>query len=128
MIRACDGCTMCCKVIGVTMIGKPRGQWCPHCDVGKGCGVYQTRPSACRNFSCRFLADLELGEIWRPCNSGLVINLDRRRVVVNVDPDRPDAWRREPFYSTFKRWSCTTLPGWAVFICGEPGLQVICPR
>lgn len=107
---------MCCKVIGVPVIGKPRGQWCKHCDADKGCAVYQARPDACRIYSCRFLVDPELDETWRPCQSGLVINLDRRRVVVNVDPDRPDAWRAEPFYSTFKRWSRATLPGWAVFI------------
>jgi hypothetical protein len=46
----------------------------------------------------------------------LVINTDRRRVVVNVDPDQPDAWRKEPFYSTIKRWSRTVLPGWPVYI------------
>jgi hypothetical protein len=46
----------------------------------------------------------------------LVINTDRRRVVVNVDTDRRDAWRKEPFYSTFKRWSRTALPGWPVYI------------
>jgi hypothetical protein len=46
----------------------------------------------------------------------LVINTDPRRVVVNVDTDRPDAWRQEPFYSTIKRWSRTVLPGWPLYI------------
>jgi hypothetical protein len=27
------------------------------------------------------------------------------RIVVHVDPDRPGAWRREPFYSEIKSWA-----------------------
>jgi Fe-S-cluster containining protein len=115
-MRACDECSLCCKVIGVREIDKPRGQWCKHYKAGKGCAVYLTRPAVCRDYTCRFKIDPELDEIWRPSECRMVINLDRRRVVVNVDPDRPNAWREEPFYSTFKRWSRTALPGWPVFI------------
>lgn len=115
-MRACDGCTLCCKVIGVREIEKSRGSWCKHCDVGRGCTIHPMRPAECRTYACRFQVDPELDEIWRPSKSGLVINVDRRRVVVNVDTGRPDAWRREPFYSTFKRWSRIALPGWPVYI------------
>lgn len=115
-MRACDGCTLCCKIMGVREIDKPRGQWCNHCDIGKGCVVHSTSPSECKIYTCRFQVDPGLDENWRPSKCGLVINADRRRVVVNVDTDRPDAWRKEPFYSTFKRWSRTALPGWPVYI------------
>jgi hypothetical protein len=115
-MRACDGCTLCCKVIGVRGIDKPRGQWCNHCDIGKGCTIHSISPMECKTYACRFQVDHELDENWRPSNCGLVINIDRRRVVVNVDTDQPGAWRKEPYYSTFKRWSRTALPGWPVYI------------
>ena len=115
-MRACDGCTLCCKVIGVREINKPRGRWCDHCDVSKGCSIHSISPAACKAYACRFQVDPELDENWRPSKCGLVINTDRRRVVVNVDTSQPDAWRKEPFYSTLKRWSRTALPGWPVYV------------
>jgi hypothetical protein len=115
-MRACDGCTLCCKVIGVKELEKPRGAWCVHCEVEKGCTIHSVRPKVCRSYACRFLVDADLDDIWRPSQCGLVINTDRRRVVVNVDTDRAEAWRKEPYYSTFKRWSRSALPGWPVYI------------
>jgi hypothetical protein len=35
---------MCCKVLGITELQKPVGKWCPHCDIGKGCKIYESRP------------------------------------------------------------------------------------
>jgi hypothetical protein len=115
-MRACDGCTLCCKVIGVNQLKKPRGVACRHATEGKGCAIHPMRPQECRAYTCRFQADRTLGEEWRPSECGLVINTDPRRVVVNVDADRPDAWRQEPYYSTIKRWSRNALPGWPVFV------------
>ena len=115
-MRARDGCTMCCKVIGVREINKPRGQGCNRCDIGKGRTVHSMSLAECKAYACRFQFDPELDESWRPSKCGLVVNTDLRRVVVNVDADQPDALRKEPFYSTFKRWSRTVLPGWPVYI------------
>jgi len=30
---------------------------------------------------------------------------DGKMAVVSVDASRPDAWRKEPYFSTLKRWS-----------------------
>jgi len=32
-------------------------------------------------------------------------SLDGRQILVHVDPQRPDAWRREPYYSQLKAWA-----------------------
>ena len=118
-MRSCDGCTLCCKVIGVQELAKPKGAWCRHCSADAGCTIYDARPNACRAYSCRFLLDETLDESWRPSRSGMVINADRSRVVVHVDPDRPGAWLREPFYSRLRHWSRTSPSGWPVFVCIE---------
>jgi hypothetical protein len=118
---------LCCKVIGVHEFGKPKGVWCSHCKIGTGCMIHETRPNVCRAYSCRFLVDESLDETWRPDRSGLVINGDRSRVVVYVDPDRPAAWRQEPFYSQLKKWSRASQPDWPVFVCIQDRVVAVRP-
>ena len=105
--RSCVGCTMCCKLLAIAALEKPRLQWCQHCDVGVGCKIYDERPSECRAFECGYVVDEHIGDHWRPAESRMVVSLatDARRMVIYVDPDRPDAWRKEPFYSDIKNWS-----------------------
>lgn len=102
--RSCGTCTLCCKVLSIAEIGKPQGQWCPHCDVGKGCKIYTARPSECSGFHCGYLVWPPVGEHWFPAKSKLVIvsELDGQRVAIHVDPDRPTAWKQEPYYSEIK--------------------------
>jgi hypothetical protein len=119
---------LCCKVIGVHEFAKPRGVWCTHCNIGTGCTIHETRPKVCRAYSCRFLLDQSLDESWRPDRSGLVINADRNRVVIYVDPDRPDAWLNEPYYSRLKQWSRMSPSGWPVFVCTDDKVVAVYPN
>jgi hypothetical protein len=93
--------------MGIAAIGKPVGKWCGHCAIGQGCKIYDSRPADCRKFLCAFLMDDRLPEDWRPSKSKivLVIENDGYRRVAHVDPDRPAAWRAEPYYSTLKAWA-----------------------
>jgi len=64
--RACGTCTLCCKVIAVAEFDKLPGVWCPHCVQGKGCGVYETRPTDCRTFFCEWMHTTSLSAEWKP--------------------------------------------------------------
>src|SRR4051812_22511432 len=64
--RACGCCTLCCKVIAVTDFDKPPGVWCAHCIRGKGCGIYESRPTDCRTFFCEWMLEHGLGPEWKP--------------------------------------------------------------
>ena len=64
--RRCGSCTLCCKVLAITELQKPRGTWCPDCSPGKGCNIYETRPAECRSFMCGWLTDPMLGPEWKP--------------------------------------------------------------
>lgn len=68
MKRACGACTLCCKLPSSWEVGtrpdgeryefvKPAMQWCPDCQIGRGCAIYNqpTKPHACRVFSCLWL-------------------------------------------------------------------------
>jgi hypothetical protein len=98
---------MCCKLPSIPELNKPRFAWCQHCDAAKGCRSYDVRPEPCRNFYCGYLTNPQLSDDWKPSKSKLMITLepDANRLVVHVDPTRPDAWRSEPYYSQIKRWA-----------------------
>ncbi|HEY1600087.1 MAG TPA: hypothetical protein VGG64_10820 [Pirellulales bacterium] len=51
----CGICTLCCKLVAVEEIEKPVGSWCPHCLLGKGCKIYDARPTECQTWNCLWL-------------------------------------------------------------------------
>jgi hypothetical protein len=108
-IRAggCAGCTLCCKVMSIPALNKAAGVWCPHCKTGVGCGIYEKRPVACIDFMCGFLTMPSLGEEWRPATSRLIIDTQKEEgtMLVYVDPARPDAWKRQPYYAGLQNWA-----------------------
>src|SRR5690348_14411771 len=114
LVRGCDGCTLCCKLLSVASIEKPSGVWCPHCRSRRECGIYEARPQACRNFVCAYLFMPKLDAGWKPsaCHFVLSVESDTEMNVV-VDPNRPDAWRKEPFYRRFKQWARAGAEGGA---------------
>lgn len=108
VIRACDGCTMCCKVMRVPELPKEINVWCQHCVLGTGCGIYETRPPSCREFQCLYTTNPTLTAAWKPSECKFVVRHEPGgggRIAIHVDTKRPDAWRREPFLSTFHRWA-----------------------
>jgi hypothetical protein len=104
--RACGTCTLCCKVIAVEDFEKPPGVWCRHCVRGKGCGIYETRPTDCRTFFCEWMLTPSLGPEWKPERSkfALVVGAGGH-LTAFVDPGFPGAWRASPYYQMLKRWS-----------------------
>lgn len=93
--RACGTCSQCCKTLGIDELKKPPSLWCPHCEIKKGCKIYDDRPPTCRSFRCLWLDDPRLPDSMRPDKTKVVMSVDRKnkRLQVNVDPDRPFAWQ-----------------------------------
>jgi hypothetical protein len=110
--RGYDGCTLCCKLLGIAELGKPKGVWCGHCDIGVGCRIYAMRPPSCGEFHCGFLTLGTLKEAWRPSKCKIVVAAEAggRRLAAYVDPGRPDAWKAEPYYSQLKEWARLARP------------------
>lgn len=105
--RDCGGCTLCCKVLGISALDKPQGRWCGHCAVGRGCKAYETRPTECRTFECLWLRREHLGPEWRPDRAKFVMapSADEAVLRIDVDPGSPDAWKRAPYHATFRQWA-----------------------
>jgi len=102
--RSCGGCTLCCKVMAVPEINKPRGAWCTYCVPGTGCRIYSDRPNGCRTFLCGWLTNPRFGAEWKPDRSRIVITVGRDGNGLNFqcDPGYPEAWRKQPYYSQIK--------------------------
>jgi hypothetical protein len=104
--RDCGTCTMCCKLIAVEELSKTPGTWCPHCVRGKGCGIYDTRPTECRTFFCHWMVEKGLGPDWKPERSKLIlVTSEGGHMTAFVDPGSPAAWRKAPYFDTLRRWA-----------------------
>jgi hypothetical protein len=90
--------------MGVPSLKKSVDVWCPHCEATKGCTIYDARPQECRDFYCGYLTDRTLNEDWKPSVSKFVIvpAYRQNRVMIHVNPKRPDAWRKQPYHSALK--------------------------
>lgn len=116
--RSCGKCTMCCKLAAVPELAKPVNRWCDHCDVGRRCRIYDSRPPSCVRYSCLWESG-ELAEDLRPDRCKVLFErLPGKQVVIALrEPSRQDAWRAaavlraiEPLLSS----------GDAVIVTGSP--------
>ena len=71
MPRTCGSCTACCHALAVEQIEKPAFKTCPSALTEGGCGDYDRRPDACKNFACLWLQG-HLGEADRPDRLGAI--------------------------------------------------------
>ncbi len=91
--RECGSCTLCCKLLGVKELNKPQGEWCKHCDIGKGCKIYDSRPNECRNFTCMWIVGM-LPEEMKPDKVHAVFTVTKDNTIsVDVDLNRPDVYK-----------------------------------
>jgi Fe-S-cluster containining protein len=116
-LRNCDGCTLCCKVMGVEELSKRPGVACAHCAENTGCRIYAARPEMCRSFHCYYLQNAELDERWKPSTANFCMALEPGRLVAYVDEAHPDSWRAEPYFGQLRAWAARNLArGWQVIV------------
>lgn len=110
--RTCAECTLCCTIMGIKELEKPRNTVCPHARDGVCCTIYETRPRECALFYCSWLYTPDLGAHWRPAECGMVLYYDphSRRMEVHVDEGKPNAWRDAPYYDELKAWARASAP------------------
>ena len=113
MADHCGQCGLCCKLMGVTELKKPQGEWCRHLHHGdfnmKSCTIYSERPPPCRSFECLWLSSQSRPSqryqtAMRPDNSHVVLVMDifaihdidrnERILFAHCDPLYPHAWRQ----------------------------------
>lgn len=129
-LKVCGDCTLCCKVYEIEDFEKKPGTVCHHVRPEGGCGVWGLHPKICQEFKCLWLKHDDMNGQWRPDHAGFVLRLEPNgtTLAVDVDHDRPDAWRLEPYYSQLKLWS-EVMPKneGLVLVYAPEGLYVITP-
>jgi hypothetical protein len=106
--RSCGDCALCCKILDIAALEKPAGEWCKHCSTHKKCDIYPYRPvQICDTFNCGYITQPGVPESWYPGKSRIIISTiaDQPHVFLIVDPARPDAWRKAPYYQHIKQWA-----------------------
>jgi hypothetical protein len=122
---------MCCRILDVAQLGKPAGVECPHCLRGRGCGIYLTRPGACSEFYCGYLALPFVDARWFPDTCGMMIYPDaaNKRLAVHVDPARADAWRAALYHADLRRWAAAAEQmGFQVYVAIGRRIIAILPH
>ena len=104
--RQCGSCTLCCKLLKIPETDSDKGSWCRHCETGKGCGIYETRPQRCRDFMCGYLIWDAVPDHWLPAKSRIVVVSEMGfRINFTVDPSAPNRWREAPWHAEIKALS-----------------------
>ena len=107
--RACGSCALCCKLLDIPELDKPASVMCGKFAKGVGCTIHADRPGGCRHFQCFWTVTPEMPEEWRPNQIGFFIWTDAPdRLIIEVDPVRPDAWRRAPYEAKIRSWPLYT--------------------
>lgn len=96
-MKTCDGCTLCCKLARVHTdnLDKPTNVWCRHCDIGKGCKIYDHQPQMCKDFFCGWIMDESLADELRPDRVHLYPSgqFSEQVLKIIVDPEHADSWQ-----------------------------------
>jgi Fe-S-cluster containining protein len=110
----------------IDVLRKPAAVWCKHCDLGKGCSIYDDRPQVCRDFYCAYRHFADLGEEWRPSNCRMVVTFEKasNRINVAVDASRAGSWGQPPFFWQIMFWALCALRRRGHLIVWE-GLEAI---
>ena len=93
--RECGNCTLCCYILDVPEYNSPVNEYCKHCIINKGCGIYAERGTDCRTFECLWLTQEQIPEILRPDKSHVVFELPANcsTYIAYVDPAYPDSYK-----------------------------------
>lgn len=127
-LRTCGSCTLCCKVMGVkdeeAQFDKPKDQWCVHAKKGIGCGIYETRPSICRNFQCLWLAG-EGDDHLRPdkVHGFTTRTTDGKNYVIHEDPGYPGQ-AHAAFKPYITRWLKMDPKNYVIIVTGRKRLFI----
>lgn len=81
--RSCGECTACCLLLDIDELQKPAEVLCPSC-TGSGCGVYETRVSACRNYYCAWRRVEAMPDWARPDRLRVMFELTRPSPAQNI--------------------------------------------
>lgn len=126
-VNHCGSCTACCRIYAIAeMPEKKAGDWCKHCDIGKGCKIYDQRPPTCVEFKCLWLLSQERNDLreqlapeLRPDKSKVVFAPSTNPLIMTATtlPGAPFAWGDSKVMAIISR----LVNGGMAVVVGAPG-------
>jgi len=129
MTKECGSCSLCCKLVPVKEIEKPRNTWCEHC-TKPGCAIYADRPRSCVKWSCVWLLS-DLPESLKPRVCHVVIDPVAEEVRWTIDGGEPEAWFAcqiwvDPTHPN--AWNNPELLGYLATLCAQEKIRAVIVR
>jgi len=95
--RQCGDCTLCCKMLYVSVYESPIGEYCKHCIPDNSCSIHEERHTLCRTFDCLWIKQTQIPESYRPDRCHVLFELPSHSLVywAHVDDDYPDAYKTD---------------------------------
>lgn len=124
--RSCGTCTLCCRLPDIEAFSKPANEWCSNCSKDGGCSIYEVRPQLCRDFFCLWMTTEALGEEWEPTRSKMMVYRQGPQLTVLVDPEFPNMWRLEPYYTWLQEYAGAARgqDGYVIVFVGDDVFKV----
>jgi len=82
----CGACTFCCLVLPVPSLDKAAGERCAHCDTGKGCLIWGTKPEECSSFRCAYHQAPKCSPDMRPDNCRVLFERKGKIMIGTMHP------------------------------------------
>jgi hypothetical protein len=83
----CDGCTLCCELLDIPWMDSPVGEYCKHCEIGKGCGIYDNAPKDCLDYQCAYNQMDNVSLNLRPDKCGVIFEkISDKLFIGTIDP------------------------------------------
>jgi hypothetical protein len=124
-VNNCGTCTACCRIFEIPELQKPAGKWCDHCEVGRGCSIYDTRPEVCQTFECLWLLSQKredprerFAPELRPDRCKVVLSPSTNEAIIAATtmPGSPLAWQRSEMMAVIK----SIVSGGMAVVAGAP--------
>lgn len=116
--RSCGTCSLCCTVMGVEELQKPRDTKCVHLTTLGRCNCYSTRPASCAGFNCLWLQGLLPKELQpERCRAVAMTNSLGDMVVFQIHPKDRGAHLRGHLAHTIEKLASGGIP--VIVVCGE---------
>lgn len=75
---------MCCNLLHIPWMDSPAGDWCKHCDVGKGCKIYNKAPTKCLAFRCAYNQMEKASVNLRPDKCGIIFEKIEDKIFIGT--------------------------------------------
>lgn len=94
-MKECGDCTLCCLLLPIKDANSKPNELCSHCDLKKGCKIYEKRPQACKDFNCSWLLDDNMSGDLRPDKCNVIFEKITNNIeLALVSFEELNAWKR----------------------------------